>query len=109
MIYLILDFELKTITYLTDGNLYMADELCPNGFLIIRITKELQQALLYMGKCRLIKDIEDREYTIKDKELFESVNYYNPLKEKSLNEVVYALGKEVSKIKIDLMMLKGGI
>lgn len=73
MIYCILDSEdKKTMTYLTEDMLSMLEELYPlGGYKVIEISTGLHNYLVGLGQCKLIADVEDREYTILDKDLFE--------------------------------------
>lgn len=97
----------------------------------IKINEELWQQLLILRECKFIGVVEDKEYTILDKDLFEEV--IQPIdttpQPPSFNEQLVALGEELTQeklkniqkdvaisqlgqelasVKLDLINMKGG-
>lgn len=96
----------------------------------IKINEDLHQYLLTLGSCRFIDKVEDREYTIEDKNLFEEVQIKSvddglptmPDTIKSLGEqltkeklkniqkdsTIAQLGQELAKVKLEVISMRGG-
>lgn len=130
MIYCILNSDKKTMTYLAEDMLDRLDELYPGGYIKIKISDELHNYLVGLGQCKLIVDVEDREYTIKDKNLFEEAQIksvddglptmYDTIKslgeqltqEKLKNiqkdSTIAQLGQELAKVKLEVISMRGG-
>lgn len=132
MIYCILDSEDKEImTYLTEDMLSMLEELYPlGGYKVIEISTGLHNYLVGLGQCKLIADVEDREYTIEDKGLFEEVKIeivddgiptipdtikslgeqltQEKLKNIQKDSTIAQLGQELAKVKLEVISMRGG-
>lgn len=97
----------------------------------LKIDEELHQYLLTLGECKFIGTVEEREYTIQDKELFEEVVQpidttpqppsfneqlaalgeqltQEKLKNIQKDSTIAQLGEEVASLKLDLINMKGG-
>lgn len=130
-LYCILDIEdKKTMTYLTEDMLNIADELYPGGYIKMKISDELHNYLIGLGQCRLIADVEYREYTIEDKNLFEEIKIeivddgiptipdtikslgeeltQEKLKNIQKDSTIAQLGQELAKVKLEVINMKGG-
>lgn len=131
-LYCILDIEdKKTMTYLTEDMLNIADKLYPDGgYIKIKISDELHNYLVGLGQCKLIADVEDRAYTIEDKNLFEEIKIeivddgiptipdtikslgeeltQEKLKNIQKDSTIAQLGQELAKVKLEVINMKGG-
>lgn len=131
MIYCILNSDKKTMTYLTEDMLDRLDELYPlGGYKVIEISTGLHNYLVGLGQCKLIADVEDREYTILDKDLFEEIKIeivddgiptipdtikslgeeltQEKLKNIQKDSTIAQLGQELAKLKLEVINMKGG-
>lgn len=97
----------------------------------VKIDEELWQYILTLGKCKFTGVVEEREYTILDKELFEKVVQpidttlqpptfseqlvalgeeltLEKLKNIQKDAAISQLGQELASVKLELINMKGG-
>ncbi len=130
MLYAILDSEFRIQTYLNEDNLYMLEELQLEECYKLAITEELWQYLISSGQCKLLMDLEEREYTIEDKDLFEDIQIKSDneglptimatiksmgeelsqekLKGIQKDNTIAQLGQELANVKLEIINMKGG-
>ena len=90
----------------------------------LKVDEELWQYILTLGECKFVGTVEQREYTILDKNLFERVirpidttpqplTFSEQLTQEKLKNIqkdstIAQLGRELANVKLEAINMKGG-